>query len=1105
MAAERTDNVKKLNPRIQTGIQRAGAWFFLSAFKKQPIGVFCILVVIAVCLLNFETPSFALDYCPAQSSAPLKDSPVPQGEKVGMANPAAIYCVELGYQYEIITGPSGQKGVCKFSETEACDDWDFLKGKCGQEYSYCAQQGYAMITKNDGRNGFTPEYAVCVSQDGTEVGSVTTLTNLSKKATKASAKISPERVSPDNYTPIMPQTMEWTFDWRNFGEYHYNYMTSVKNQGICGSCWAFAVAGAIEAKMKIDLDCSYCDPDLSEEYLVVDPGRGGTCCGGSPGRALAFIQRDNEYDPEDGGIPYEDCLPYVDGGLSGGDGCDCLYIEDQKTCNSARCAYPADGYCSDKTKDNNICHDDIDFFHINSYKTIAIDPRDPTHNWNIAMDVTQGPLVSHMCIGDGCGGFFAGGSIYDCLLAPEGKTNHIVIIVGYNIINQYWIVKNSWGENWPYPPDPNDGGYFKVAFNGCNINSWYYTLKSEVVPIEGGWLYLGSGIDYGGNYNEVRLTQDENGPPRQAQLAFSTQPYPDSDAQKDAWFAQATPVPLPDIEDPFSYDSNHQLYVTLNLQNDQIYHVALREIRNGQSEWEYRPPDGGFEVKDISTYACAMQVMYPNGNESFFKDDPVAIQWNRPGRCMASAKLELFRNSSLCSTIDAQTANTGNFIWSAGQCNGQSGGYKVKVADILTGASDFSDAAFSIPLATYQVRNPSLEWDYGTNFFSGYSGDNNISGDDLPDGWEQSSWPGMRDSQYQHTGAYSLKIPKTQNNGQPAFAAQDLPVTYGRAYRASGYVRTDCLDSDCFGTIVPQCLDANHDAVSGSCSLDVDPWSLVKFTGDHDWGEISYLLKDDHSAAQYLRVNCANSFYGGPYPPPDGTGTVWCDDVRVEDLGAVTVTSPNGGENFVEGSPMNINWIKASGGQYAPTVKIELLITRDLTDSPCMTIDSSAANTGSYTWSSIQRCSEPYSTYKIRITDNTYPILSDKSNATFVIQEQCRLGFIQPQGYETLYNGWHYNIQWAKTGACGTTQVLLIKNDIPCSSIAEGITGTSFNWPVGRCGGTSSDSYKLELFDYPSGAVFRMRNPFLILNPPYPEGGQGGGKYTPVEQGGRGR
>ncbi len=621
-------------------------------------------------------------------------------------------------------------------------------------------------------------------------------------------------------------------------------------------------------------------------------------------------------------------------------------------------------------------------------------------------------------------------------------------------------------------------------------------------PIEGGWLYLESGSDYGGDYNEVRLTQDENGPPRQAQLAFSTQPYPDSDAQKDAWFAQATPVPLPDIEDPFSYDSNHQLYVTLNLQNDQIYHVALREIRNGQSEWEYRPPDGGFEVKDISTYACAMQVMYPNGNESFFKDDPVAIQWNRPGRCMASAKLELFRNSSLCSTIDAQTANTGNFIWSAGQCNGQSGGYKVKVADILTGASDFSDAAFSIPLATYQVRNPSLEWDYGTNFFSGYSGDNNISGDDLPDGWEQSSWPGVRDSAFPHTGAYSLKIPKTQNNGQPAFAAQDLPVTYGRAYRASGYVRTDCLDSDCFGTIVPQCLDANHDAVSGSCSLDVDPWSLVKFTGDHDWGEISYLLKDDHSAAQYLRVNCANSFYGGPYPPPDGTGTVWCDDVRVEDLGAVTVTSPNGGENFVEGSPMNINWIKASGGQYAPTVKIELLITRDMTDSPCMTIDSSAANTGSYTWNSVQRCNEPYSTYKIRITDNTYPILSDKSNATFVIQEQCRLGFIQPQPYETLYNDWHYNIQWAKTGACGTTQVLLIKNDIPCSSIAGGITGTSFNWSVGRCGGTSSDSYKLELSDYPSGAVFRMRNPFLILNPPYPEGGQGGKDPLPLEGGG---
>ena len=103
----------------------------------------------------------------------------------GMADPSAVYCDELGYEFQIVDGCQGQYGVCVFPDGSSCDEWRFLEGKCGQAYSYCARQGYDLITKTDGRDPFSREYAVCV-HDHEEIGSVTELMRLSEKATRGS-------------------------------------------------------------------------------------------------------------------------------------------------------------------------------------------------------------------------------------------------------------------------------------------------------------------------------------------------------------------------------------------------------------------------------------------------------------------------------------------------------------------------------------------------------------------------------------------------------------------------------------------------------------------------------------------------------------------------------------------------------------------------------------------------------------------------------------------------------------------------------------------------------------------------------------------------------
>ena len=84
----------------------------------------------------------------------------PTESSVEQPNPAASYCTALGYDIE--------NGDCVFPDGAKCDAWDFYRGTCAQEKTYCEQQGFKIENRVEKAGSATYEYAVCGFDDGSE-------------------------------------------------------------------------------------------------------------------------------------------------------------------------------------------------------------------------------------------------------------------------------------------------------------------------------------------------------------------------------------------------------------------------------------------------------------------------------------------------------------------------------------------------------------------------------------------------------------------------------------------------------------------------------------------------------------------------------------------------------------------------------------------------------------------------------------------------------------------------------------------------------------------------------------------------------------------------
>jgi len=201
-------------------------------------------------------------------------------------------------------------------------------------------------------------------------------------------------------------------------------VTGIKNQGQCGSCWAFSATGSTEGAWFLKNNKLV---SLSEQQLVDCSGAYGNygCDGGLMDSAFQYIIANK-------GIDTEDSYPYT----------------------------AADGDCAFNPA--TVGATLASFKDITSQSETALQSAITARPVSVAIDASQSSFQ-----------FYSSGTYYEPSCSPT-QLDHGVLAVGFDTDGGFYIVKNSWGTDWGM------SGYIQMSL-GKNNNCGIATMSSYPV------------------------------------------------------------------------------------------------------------------------------------------------------------------------------------------------------------------------------------------------------------------------------------------------------------------------------------------------------------------------------------------------------------------------------------------------------------------------------------------------------------------------------------------------------------------------------------------------------------------------------------------------
>lgn len=215
------------------------------------------------------------------------------------------------------------------------------------------------------------------------------------------------KVFPDLTVEPLPAA----YDAQNVG-----IVTPAKNQGNCGSCWAFACVGAMESHLQKAYN--FGPEDLSEQQQVSCNYAMGGCNGGNSTAMLYW---------ETTGPIYETCFPYV---------------ASEVDCSVSSC-------------------DELNYRVVDWHTVQVSEMSFKTSLYN------HGPSYWRFSVYYDFFTFWNTGSPGDVYVQSTGvyQGGHAVLLIGWDDSKGAYLCKNSWGTG-----GPNDNGTFWIAYSGHDNN-----------------------------------------------------------------------------------------------------------------------------------------------------------------------------------------------------------------------------------------------------------------------------------------------------------------------------------------------------------------------------------------------------------------------------------------------------------------------------------------------------------------------------------------------------------------------------------------------------------------------------------------------------------